>query len=135
MSVGRWKNARNAKYNRQRHNLNPIGVLAMADYRDIYRTPLLSAKNLGKRVITDTISMVYPETVTGEDKQSKDRIIIELTNDDIRISLNKTNAVVLATAFGTDYDEWVGRKVKVSTHKVDMKGSKVDGLLITAIKK
>ena len=135
MSVGRWKNARNAKAVRLRYNLNPIGILAMADYIDIYKTPLLSAKNLGKKVITSTITMCYPETITGSDKESKDRLIIEVEDGEVRVSLNKSNAVALATAFGRDYNDWVGRKVKIVTKKVDFKGSKVDGLDVIPVNK
>lgn len=107
----------------------------MADFRDIYKTPLLSAKTLGKAVKTGAIFACYPETVTGSDKKSQDRIIIELDEGDTRIALNKGNASQLASVFGRDYNEWVGKKVKVVTKKVDYMGKATDGLDVQPIKK
>ena len=135
MSSGRHRSKRQRKQKYHYYLLSTKDSLIMADITDIYRTPLLSAKTLGKAVLTCTIEACYPETVTGEDKQSKDRLIIEMNDGDTRVSLNKTNAMLLAAAFGKDYDNWVGKKIKISTQKVDMRGTKVDGLLITPLKK
>jgi hypothetical protein len=104
----------------------------MADFRDIYRTPLLSAKALGKKVITAKIEAAYPETVQGTDGSSKDRLIIELGEGEYRIALNKSNAVELAHIFGSDYDEWIGRTVIVKVGKRDYLGKPTDSLFVTA---
>jgi len=100
----------------------------MADFRDIYKTPLLSAKNLGKKVITATISLVYPETIQGSDGKSQDKLIIEIDDGETRIALNKGNAVQLAAKFGRDYNEWQGKKVKVAVKKTQFMGKTCDGL-------
>lgn len=135
MSRGRYRRDLARKLIAQRHNLNPYGIFTMADFRDIYKTPLLSAKTLGKKTFVSTISMVYPETITDDKGHSKDTLIIELDDGDVRISLNKTNATELADAFGRDYNEWQGRKVKIGVTKREFMGKPCDGLLVSPVKK
>lgn len=106
----------------------------MASFRDIYKKPLLSAKLLGKRIINAKIQECYPETMTDPKGSSKDTLVIELDDGETRISLNKGNAVELAKAFGDDYTEWVGRRVKVATHKTEYMGKPCDGLQVVPIK-
>ena len=107
----------------------------MADFRDIYKTPFLSAKTLGKKVMTVVISAVYPETVGSGDKEARDKLIIEYDDGDGRIALNKTNAVALAAAYGRDYNEWLGKKVTVKVGKTSYMGSPCDGVFVTPASK
>lgn len=106
----------------------------MASFRDIYRTPLLSAKALGKKTLKGTIEQCYPETVgQGKDK-AQNRLIIEINDGSVRISLNKTNATRLADAFGEDYNDWPGNKIIVKTAPTQFKGEAVDGLMVSPSK-
>lgn len=107
----------------------------MADFRDIYKTPLLSAKTLGKKSMVSTIFLVYPETITGTDGKSQDRLVIEIDEGETRIALNKGNAVNLGAVFGRDWNEWQGKKVRVSTKKVEYMGKPTDGLDVQPVKK
>ena len=105
------------------------------DGRNVYKTPLLSAKILAKETREFSIAEAYCETVTGQDKTSKDRIIIEDDEGDTRVSLNKTNYMRLAVAFGHETDDWIGKRVTVSVHKVQMNGKDTDGLLVQPAKR
>lgn len=134
MSHGRYRHARHKRYAERFLLPKLVKEVQMASFRDIYKKPLLSAKNLGKRVINAKILECYPETMTDKNNNSKDTLIIELDDNETRISLNKGNAVELAKSFGDDYTEWVGRRVKVTTHKTEYMGKSCDGLLVTAIK-
>lgn len=107
----------------------------MASIKQVYKVALLSAKVLGKRKFTSTISAAYLETVTGSDKSSKDRVIIEVEDGETRIALNKNNANNLAHAFGDDTDEWVNRKVTVSTKPEKYMGNPTMGLDVQPVKK
>lgn len=107
----------------------------MADYRDIYKTPFLSAKNLGNKPITSTISAVYPETINSKDNGQQDKLVIELDEGEVRIALNKSNAVQLGMAFGRDYNDWIGKVVIVTKKKTTFMGKPVDGLDVQPKKK
>jgi hypothetical protein len=107
----------------------------MASIKQVYKVALLSAKVLGKRKFTSTITASYLETVTGSDKSSKDRVIIEVEDGETRIALNKNNANNLAKVFGDDYEEWIGKKVLVGIKPEEYMGKKCDGLDIQPVKK
>ena len=109
----------------------------MGDVRDIYRIPTLTAKALAKRkpnTFVATIEAVYPETFTGEGGKQVDKLVIDCEEGETRIALNKGNAMELAKVFGRDFDDWVGRKIKVSIQKTQFKGESVDGLLVKPAK-
>ncbi len=114
--------------------LNLKGQSTMPDIRDIYRTPLLSAKTLAKNTITSEISAVYVETNKGDNGQPKDQVIIELEEGEVRIALNKGNALQLAEKFGRDYTEWQGKKVKVTTKPTTFMGKPTMGLQVVPVK-
>ena len=107
----------------------------MPSFRDLYKKPLLSAKNLGKKTLTGVITTIYPETIKDPKGKTEDKLVLELDDDTTRIALNKGNAVALASAFGDDYTEWQGKKVKVLTQKTHFMGEQVDGLLVVPITK
>jgi len=110
-------------------------IKTMSSARQYYKIALLSAKVLGKRTITSTINAAYPETVVGSDKTAKDRIIIEIEDGETRIALNKNNANALIEAYGDDYDEWNGKKVRVTTKPETYMGQPTMGLNVQSVKK
>lgn len=105
------------------------GDKPMADFRDIYKTPFMSAKTLGKKVLTVTISAAYPETI-GAAGESRDKLVIEWDDGDARVALNKTNAVELAKHYGRDWNEWVGKKVIVKVGPTSYMGKPCDGVFV-----
>jgi hypothetical protein len=111
------------------------GAVNMASYKDFYQTPLMSAKNLPKAGITGTVETINPEQQKGKDGQGGTKLVIEINGGDVRIALNKTNAVIMAKAYGEDFQQWVGKKIKITTHKTSYMGAATDGLLIVPISK
>ena len=107
----------------------------MPSFKDIYRTPLLSAKTLGKKTITGPIESVNVEPVKGQSGETQTKIVIEMCGGDIRIALNKGNAINLGKVLGEDYEKWVGKRVKVTTHPTQFMGQPVDGLLVEPSRK
>lgn len=108
----------------------------MANYRDFYRTPLLSAKNLKEKgnKLVGVIESIQPETIKdGKGKESV-KLVIEMDDGDVRISLNKTNVVALASVLGDDFEKWVGAKIEVTTKPTTYMGENTLGLSITAKK-
>jgi hypothetical protein len=102
----------------------------MASIKDFYKRKLLSAKDLGTKTITGIITSAYPETSTGKDADGSTKIIIELTDGDVRIQLNKGNALELAKQLGDDYEQWPGKKVKITTVDTQYAGNKCKGLSV-----
>lgn len=102
----------------------------MQSVKDLYRPACLSAKNLKNKKIKGKIEAVYVETMgKGKDKE-KDKLVIEIEQGETRIALNKTNAVVLAKAFGDDYSKWVGKPIIVQTMETTYMGDPVLGLQV-----
>lgn len=106
----------------------------MPSFKEMYKPALLSAKTLAKKTLTLTIEDIKPETIKSNSGADKESLIIEADDGAIRISLNKTNGNILAKAWGDDYAEWVGKKVKVTTQKTQFMGTPCDGILLTPIK-
>ena len=112
-----------------------FGVITMPSFRDLYKTPLLSAKRMTEKEIKGVITAVYPETIKGSDGKTSDRLVIEIGDAEFRLALNKGNAIRLGEKFGEEYDQWVGKKVSITKHKTQYMGSPTDGLLVTPLGK
>ena len=88
-------------------------------------TFLKAADLLGQQVNV-TISKVTLEDVgSGEMKP-----ILHFLNKEKGCVLNKTNAFLIAEAYGPETDGWVGQSIILSSHKVSFQGKLVDGLHI-----
>jgi hypothetical protein len=107
----------------------------MASWQDFYGTGYLSAKALGKRKIRGKIITVFPETTKGSTKEEKTQLCMEVTGEDAKILLNKTNAAALAAVFGDNFAKWVGRTVEIKTAPTTYAGKAVQGLLVVPIGK
>jgi hypothetical protein len=105
----------------------------MASIRDFYKRKLLAAKDMKGKSVVGKITSVYPETPTGKDADGKTKIVIELDDGEHRIQLNKTNALDLAKQLGDDYEQWEGKKVKVTTIKTQFAGTPCDGLKVVKV--
>lgn len=106
----------------------------MASFKELYKPALLSADKLKKGIITGKIVNIGFEQVKGSDGDMKDRIIIELDDEKTRISLNKTNGNILADAYGDETDDWIGKKIKVTTAMTTFMGKPCPGLVLTPVK-
>ncbi len=86
----------------------------MASVKDFYKPKLLAAKDMKKgQVIAGTISSVTPETPKGKPNDDP-KLTVEINDGQVRVSLNKTNALALAKELGDDFDEWIGKKIKIT---------------------
>lgn len=106
----------------------------MPSIKDFYKIKLLAAKEMAGKVINGEITDVYPETPTGADSDGKPKLVVELNNGDVRVQLNKTNAIILQKGFGDDTNSWIGKTLYITTHKTTMNGKACDGLLVSITK-
>ena len=69
---------------------------------------------------------VSEELGQGNDKEQKPVLYFEKAQKGL--VLNKTNATVIADAYGDDTDNWTGKAVEIYPTVVDFKGKLVDGI-------
>ena len=70
-------------------------------------------------------------TVTMEDVGDKEyKACLRFMGKDKGMILNKTNAGILAAAWGNDTDHWQGQKLELYSHMVNFQGRMVPGLAV-----
>ena len=109
----------------------------MADFRDVYKEPLFSAKKMLDNKM-DSFNAVITDIVEDEKENEKGEkvpcLTITLDGGEYRIRLNKTNAVNLMRAFGRDWEKWVSQVINVGLGKTLFMGKRVDCLDISVPK-
>jgi hypothetical protein len=83
---------------------------------------------LKELVLTD---VSQEEVNDGETKQTK--WALKLKAEDRLLVLNKTNATILAEAFGPVTDRWAGKTVTLRTEKVSFGGRMIDGIRVGSV--
>ncbi len=68
------------------------------------------------------------EQAIGDD----DRVVLSFKESPKQLPLNKTNALVLADAFGAETDEWKGRMIELNREMVMFKGERVPAVRVKA---
>ncbi len=107
----------------------------MPSWKDHYKTSVLSAKRWDKKEHTGKIIEAAVITVENEKtNKAAERFCLTIEGLDMPLPLNKTNCLDLSKAWGEDYENWIGKKVKVSLHKVEYEGELVNGFKTTPIK-
>jgi hypothetical protein len=72
-----------------------------------------------------TISDVTEVTI-GDD----DRVVLDFSDHEKLLPLNKTNALSLADSLGDDTDDWVGKKIEVYRDKVMFQGKRTNAVRV-----
>jgi hypothetical protein len=103
----------------------------MVRVTELYSGNFITAAELpaGRRVPA-VIAAAEIEAI-GQDQQNK--LVLRLKAHDGRpwprgVVLNKTNALVLAAAFGDDTTDWLGRSIEVWKEPVQFQGRMVQGI-------
>jgi len=92
----------------------------------------LKAADLQGKSIKATIS--YVELVKFEDdKGEKTKPCLQLEGKDKMVVCNATTVTELSEAYGWDSDDWLGKKIGLSTHFYENFGK--EGIVVTAIDK
>lgn len=102
----------------------------MANINDSFPSKYLKAADLevdDGETIPVTISDIQFEEV-GKDKDM--RPILYYEGEDKGIVLNKTNATNISKLYGSETDDWIGKKVLLGTAWVDFQGQSVEAIRI-----
>jgi hypothetical protein len=87
----------------------------MDDYDTLYGSRYLGAADVGREVWRATITLIAPADLRQKDGTTKRKFVLGFREDIKNLILNKTNASVLANAFGKDVSRWTGRQVEIYT--------------------
>ena len=99
----------------------------MAHYRSMYEdNGMLYACHLDGKDVTLTIKKVEGGVITGAKGKKDKKPILHFERTDKRLGLNKTNGKVIAQLYGTEVNEWVGKRVTLFATTTDYGGETVE---------
>lgn len=104
----------------------------MADVNAVYQSEFLRAAQLGGQSRRVTIEQANVE-ILGQGEKAAQKIVLKFGKVKQRLPLNKTNAQVLASAWGPMTDNWLGKQVDLRPEKVLFSGSMVDSIRVHAV--
>lgn len=93
------------------------------DINSAFPSKWIRASDLQGRDITLTILRCLEEEVAGDGSTQP---VIYFNGTKKGLALNKTNANIIAEAFGRETDVWLGEKITLYPTKTDFKGDRVD---------
>lgn len=82
-------------------------------FRIMYPSEYLNAADLTGKDVTVTIESIAMEDVPGVDGKKQKKPVVKFKGAHKRWPLPKTCAKVIAAQFGTDTDDWIGKKITV----------------------
>jgi hypothetical protein len=103
--------------------------MSESDFDDMYGSRYLAATDL-KKPITTVIDQVEKDYFAKQGERKKEKAVLHLRGIKKPTVVNKTNALVLAVAFGKDIDDWVGQRVVIRPERTTYGGMPTMGLRI-----
>lgn len=98
------------------------------DINSLFPASFLKAADLQGQPRTATIESCAPEQI-GD---SETKPVLRFVGIPKGLVLNRTNATVIASAFGTETDHWRGQQVTLFSMPVSFQGRMVDGIRVQA---
>ena len=105
----------------------------MPNITEMYRSRFFKAADVPKRGITRVIEDVTEEEVNGDGEGKQTKWALKFKDEDQLLVLNKTNASILAEAFGPDTDSWTDKAITLRTEKVSFGGRMTNGIRVAAV--
>jgi hypothetical protein len=93
----------------------------MEDFDDLYGGQYLAATDL-KQGVFAVIEKIESGVFARDGKTSRPKMVLHFRDAKKPVILNKTNAVTLASAYGKDFNAWIGKKVRVEPEKTPFGG-------------
>lgn len=103
---------------------------ATAVYGGNYLTAFIvkNEKLVGKAL---KITEVAEQEFAKDDKPAQTKIVLSLDGISKKLVLNRVNASILIEAYGDDYEEWVGKSLRLNVMKVQFGRDIVDGISVS----
>lgn len=80
----------------------------------------LKAADLGNSTPQCTVKAVHTREFNDEQKGPHQKLVLEFVDKDKWVVLNVTNTRAMATAYGMDSDQWVGKQVILNVRQTQM---------------
>jgi hypothetical protein len=100
----------------------------MPDVSDIYPSRFLKSADLKGRSARVTIA-----TAQVEELNNKSKVVLTFVGRDKSLVLNKSNAIILADAWGGRTEGWVGKELEISPTRTLFQGTMVDTIRVAAV--
>lgn len=97
----------------------------MANINDVFSGSFLKADDLHGKTVPVTI-----ETVEVKDFDDGKKLVLRFVGKDKALVCNKTNANIIAEMLGGETDDWEGKRVKLTTKKVEFQGKLVPSIRV-----
>jgi hypothetical protein len=81
--------------------------------------------------LTLTISRIAPEIMKSRDGQDEEKYVLYFSDAEKGMVLNKTNKNTLVDLYGEETDEWVGKKIILTSVDVDAFGETAAALRVS----
>jgi hypothetical protein len=97
------------------------------DFEDLYGSKYLAASDI-KKPFTAIIETVDKLDFARQGERQKMKVVLTLKGQHKPVVVNKTNALTLSEAFGTDFDDWPDKRITVKAEPTTFNGKRVMGL-------
>ena len=102
----------------------------MGHYRRLYDSPWLASWDIDKDTVV-TIKQVVAGEVGGHQGQAmKKRPIVFFEGATKGMVCNATNGKSIASMYGNDTDDWIGKRITLYTTDVEVAGAKVGAIRV-----
>lgn len=96
------------------------------DYRSMFDSEYIGAWDLEGRDVTVTIEKVEAGELTTQGGRKARKPIVHFVGKKKGFALNKTNAKIIASLYGKDTKEWIGREITVYPTQTSFGSEQVD---------
>lgn len=111
------------------------------DYRLLFDDDWLKAIHLGSKERRVKIEKVEQGQLENKGKKTRKPVIVFAEagfpkgsdGKQLRLAANKTNAKVIARAYGNDTADWIGREIILYPTQTDMAGDTVDCIRVKLV--
>ena len=100
------------------------------DLSKVYSGTLMKAEDLQKPRILVISKVVAREFKDKAGNTTKEMAVVSFRGENKELALNKTNFRTISDMYGSESDDWIGKKVMLFKTKVDFSGKRVDAIRV-----
>lgn len=94
----------------------------MTDYRTLYSKDYVAAYDLGGKDVTVTIARVVAGELTDNKGKKAKKPLVYFEGAEKALVLNATNGKTIATMYGNQCEDWIGKRITMFPTTTDVGG-------------